>query len=95
MIIKGKKYVVMGAWKDCGELTDLFNDGDIVIPIDVDEDDTVAICILAEKYNEAEADELVKRYYEWEDDVEDGIVTEIKQIVDVMGKFQLVLCEEE
>ena len=93
MIIKGKKYVVRGAWKDCGGLTDLFNDGDIVIPIDVD--DSVAICVLAEKYNEAEADELVRRYYEWENDVEDGMEADIKQIVDVMGKNQLVLCEEE
>ena len=93
MIIKGKKYVVRGAWKDCGSLTDLFNDGDIVIPIDVD--DGVAICILAEKYNEAEADELVRRYYRWENDVEDGIEAEIEQIVDVMGKNQLVLYEEE
>ena len=88
MIIKGKKYVVKGAWKDCGSLTDLFDDGDIVIPIDVN--DNVAICILAEKYNEAEADELVRRYYECEDDE-----AEIKQIVDIMGKSQLVLCEEE
>lgn len=93
MIIKGKKYVVKGAWKDCGSLTDLFDDGDIVIPIDVD--DNVAICILAEKYNEAEVDELVRRYYEWENDVEDGIGAEIEQIMDVMGKKQLVLCEEE
>lgn len=93
MIVKGKKYVVKGAWKDCGSLTDLFNDGDIVIPIHVD--DSIAICILAEKYNEAEADELVRRYYEWEYDVETGIEAEIKQIVDVMGKNQLVLCEEE
>lgn len=93
MIIKGKKYVVKDAWKDCGELTDLFDDGDIVIPIDVD--DGVAICILAEKYNEAEADELVRRYYEWENDMEDGMEAEIKQIVDIMGKKQLVLCEEE
>ena len=93
MIVKGKKYVVKGAWKDCGSLTDLFDDGDIVIPIDVD--DNMAICILAEKYNEAEADELVRRYYEWKNDVEDGIEAEIKQIVDVMGKSQLVLCEEE
>ena len=88
MIIKGKKYVVRGAWKDCGSLTDLFDDGDIVIPIDVD--DNVAICILAEKYNEAEVGELVRRYYECEDDE-----AEIKQIVDIMGKSQLVLCEEE
>ena len=88
MIIKGKKYVVKGAWKDCGSLNDLFDDGDIVIPIDVD--DNVAICILAEKYNEAEVGELVRRYYECEDDE-----AEIKQIVDIMGKSQLVLCEEE
>ena len=93
MIIKGKKYIVRGAWKDCGSLNDLFDDGDIVIPIDVD--DSVAICILAEKYNEAEADELVRRYYEWENEVEDGTEAEIKQIVDIMGKNQLVLCEEE
>ena len=93
MIVKGKKYVVKGAWKDCGSLTDLFNDGDIVIPIYVE--DSIAICILAEKYNEAETDELVRRYYEWEYDVETGIEAEIKQIVDVMGKNQLVLCEEE
>ena len=86
MIIKGKKYVVKGAWKNCGDLTDLFNDGDIVIPIDVD--DGVAICILAEKYNEAE--ELVRRYYEWENNTEEGIEAEIKQIVDVMGFSQLI-----
>ena len=89
MIVKGKKYVVKGAWKDCGSLTDLFNDGDIVIPIYV-VGGGIAICILAEKYNEAEADELVRRYYECEDDE-----AEIKQIVDIMGKSQLVLCEEE
>lgn len=94
MIIKGKKYVVKGAWKDCGSLTDLFNDGDIVIPIYV-VGGGIAICILAEKYNEAEADELVRRYYEWVYDVETGIEAEIKQIVDVMEKNQLVLCEEE
>ena len=88
MIIKGKKYIVRGAWKDYGSLNDLFDDGDIVIPICAD--DEVAICILAEKYNEAEADELVRRYYECEDDE-----AEIKQIVDIMGKSQLVLCEEE
>ena len=93
MIIKEKKYVVKGAWKDCGSLTDLFNDDDIVIPIYVDYG--VAICILAEKYNKAEADELVRRYYEWEYDMEEGIEAEIKQIVDVMGENQLVLCEEE
>ena len=93
MIIKGKKYIVKGAWKDCGSLTDLFNDGDNVIPIYVDYG--VAICILAEKYNKAEADELVRRYYEWEYDMEEGIEAEIKQIVDVMGENQLVLCEEE
>ena len=88
MIVKGKKYIVKGAWKDCGELTDLFDDGDIVIPIDVD--DNVAVCILAEKYNEAEADELVRRYYEWENNTEDGIEAEIKQIVDVMSFSQLI-----
>lgn len=93
MIIKGKKYVVKDAWKDCGSLTDLFNDGDIVIPIDVD--DSVAICILAEKYNEAEADELVRRYYEWENDTEEGIEAEIKQIVDVMSFSQLIPYMEE
>lgn len=30
MIVKGKKYIVKGAWKDCGELTDLFDNRDVL-----------------------------------------------------------------